>query len=91
MIKFIYKDSCIRLEGHANNSENCSAFSFMISYIMNNTGAGLSDRSDSVSGLAVIDCRMLSIHDLSLVYNMLEFYNDHVEKIENLRKELKDE
>lgn len=88
MIKFIYKDSCVRLEGHASTGEKCSAFSYMVNFILNTTNAGMSDKSESRYGLAVIDCKLLSVRDLTLMWQMLEFYNDHVEKIENLRKEL---
>lgn len=90
MIKFTYKDSRIVLEGHASTGERCAAFSYMVNFILNTTNAGISDRSESIYGYAAIDCKLLSVRDLTLVFQMLEFYNDHVEKIENLRKETKD-
>jgi hypothetical protein len=90
MIKFKYHNSCVILEGHASTGEKCSAFTYMVNFILNTTAAGLSDKSESRYGLAIIDCSMLSVRDLDLLFQMLSFYNDHVEKLENYRKEMKE-
>lgn len=85
MINFKYNGCVFTFEGHATTKENCAAFSFLIAYWLSTSPAGQSEKSDSVPGLAKIDIAPLSVRDTQLLWNMLEFYNDHVERIRGIR------
>lgn len=90
MIKFTYKQCVFTFEGHASTKENCAAFSFIINYWLNTSACGQSDKSDSINGLAKLDITDLSVRDTQLLWNMLEFYNDHIEKIQGIKEVIND-